>query len=69
MPPGINGHSLNLRQSKMETETLDFCVTVGNKLMNHVTPRGMVQAVGEELAIFMYHRAINGCWDIPNLCG
>lgn len=44
-----------------------LCHTVGNKLMKHITPRGMVQPVGEGLGIFMHDRAINGCWDIPNL--
>lgn len=37
--------------------------------MKHITPRGVVQTVGEDLDIFMYDRAINGCWDIPNLYG
>lgn len=46
-----------------------LCHTVGNKLMKHITPRGMVQAVGEGLGVFMHDRAINGCWDIPNLYG
>lgn len=46
-----------------------LCHTVGNKLMKHITPRGMVQPVGESLGIFMHDRAINGCWDIPNLYG
>ena len=32
-------------------------------------PSGRVQAVGEGLGVFMHDRAINGCWDIPNLYG
>lgn len=37
--------------------------------MKRITPRGMVQAVGEGSGVFMHDRAINGCWDIPNLYG
>lgn len=38
MPPGMNGHSLNLRQSMIEIEMLDFCVTQWE--INQGTPRG-----------------------------
>lgn len=41
MSTGINGHPLNLKQTKLEIEYFKIlCYIVGNKLMKHITPRG-----------------------------